>query len=61
MAIITSGIDLAKNVFAVHGVVETAQFDYIRLYDHHRRHSALGHLTPTAFEQRQPALEPVLQ
>ena len=31
-------------------------FDYIRFYNHHRRHSTLGYLTPAEFEQRQSAL-----
>ncbi|UJB32721.1 transposase [Chromobacterium sp. Beijing] len=31
-------------------------FDYIRFYNHQRRHSTLGYLSPIEFEQRQALL-----
>lgn len=42
---------LARHVFRTHAEARTAIFGYIEgFYNTHRRHSALGYLTPAAFE-----------
>jgi putative transposase len=47
---------LAGRGFRTHAEVRTALFDYIEVfYNRRRRHSALGHQSPAAFERRSPA------
>ena len=42
MAIVTVGIDLAKNVFAVHGVNDSGKAELVRPRPRHQRASAFA-------------------
>jgi putative transposase len=47
---------LDRHTFRTHSAARTAIFDYIEgFYNRQRRHSALGYLSPAAYERRQPA------
>jgi putative transposase len=44
---------LDRQSFRTHAEARTAIFDYMEgFYNTHRRHSALGHLSPAAFERQ---------
>jgi putative transposase len=46
---------LDGRTFCTHAQARTALFDYIEVfYNRQRRHSALGYLSPDAFERRSP-------
>jgi len=46
---------LDGRTFRTHAEARTALFDYIEVfYNRQRRHSALGYLSPDAFERRSP-------
>jgi putative transposase len=44
---------LARRTFSTHGEARSALFEYIEIfYNRHRRHSALGYLSPETYERR---------
>ncbi|AVN46608.1 hypothetical protein FA362_03010 [Pseudomonas aeruginosa] len=43
---------LSKEIRTIHHEAKTDLFDYIRFYNHRRRHSTLGYLSPMEFERR---------
>lgn len=59
MQITTVGLDLAKNVFQVHGVDAHEQIEHWRVdYNGQRPHSSLGNLTPSEFASRSQSNRP---
>ena len=52
---------LARHTFRTHGEARTALFEYIEVfYNRQRRHSALGYLSPEAYERRWATQTPVV-
>ncbi len=51
---------LARQRFATRNAARLALFEYIEeFYNTHRRHSALGYLSPAAYERRWPIPAPI--